>query len=407
MDRRKFLKAGGSTVGIGFFAGCLGGSSDESGNGGGQDGDGGEGQITIGAIEPLSGSFTAWGQDHRLGFEFGVQEINEDGGVLGGRKIQTVIQDTGSDPAKADSIFRRFVEQEGAVAVTGPVSSDVGIRTARTAQDLETPLYLHMAGSSEVITPETTYTFRVGLLPAPTTMRAQAQLVAEKEYKKIGAICADYAWGQSTKRSIKEYFPGDVQIEIAPLGAGDFKSYIRQFDRDIDMMIATGHPPGSLTITKQMYQLGYQPKLITGPGIPPGVSYQALGKDVTEGFTHFHNSDVYAEEYVDVGKRFANATDKRFGTHVSYGYVTAKLIAAAIEDAGDADPTAIRNATRDITFDTLFPKPIQYSDHGELKGQVQLYSQFELEPPLFYPKGKWKLTELFRTDPLPALPAEK
>jgi branched-chain amino acid transport system substrate-binding protein len=422
MDRRKFVKASGGIAGVGLFAGCigsLGGGGNQSGSGG-QNGTSGSGQnesggggggsgerITIGALEPLSGNFTPWGQDHRAGLEFGIREINQNGGVLGGRQLRAVVEDTGSNPGNADSIFRRFVEQENAVAVTGPVSSDVGIRTARTAEDLETPLYLHMSGSNEVITPETTHTFRVGLLPAATMMQAQTQLVESEGYQRVGAIVGDYAWGQSVKSSIEENFPVDVNIQVAPLDASDFKSYLRQFDQNIEFLVVSGHPPGSLTIAGQAYQLGLNPETISGAGIPPRVIFEALGQDITNGFTHVHNSDVYSEEYAEVGTRFAEATGNRFGSHVSYGYVTAQLIAAAIEDAGEANPTAIRDATRSINFDTLFAKPIQYTEHGELKDTVELYSQFALKAPSFYSKGKWRLTELFRTDPLPALPADQ
>lgn len=422
MDRRKFVKASGGIAGVGLFAGCIGGlgSGNQSGgggqngsggggngSGGGGGGGGGDGQITIGALEPLSGNFTPWGQDHRAGLEFGIREINQNGGVLGGRQLRAVVEDTGSDPSSADSVFRRFVEQENAVAVTGPVSSDVGIRTARTAEDLETPLYLHMSGSNEVITPETTHTFRVGLLPAATMIQAQTQLVESEGYERVGAIVGDYAWGQSVRSSIQENFPVEANIQVAPLDASDFKSYLRQFDQDIEFLVASGHPPGSLTIAGQAYQLGLNPETITGAGIPPRVIFDALGQDITNGFTHVHNSDVYSDEYAEVGTRFAEATGNRFGSHVSYGYVTAQLIAAAIEDAGEANPTAIRDATQSIEFDTLFAEPIQYTENGELENTVELYSQFELEAPSFYSNGQWRLAELFRTDPLPALPADQ
>lgn len=398
MDRRKFLKASGGVTGVGLFAGCVG----EIGGGGGGD----SGPITIGAIEPLSGNFTPWGKAHRDGLRFAVKELNDDGGVLD-RELDLKIQDTESNPGSADSAFREFVEQDNAVAVTGPVSSDVGIRTSRTAQELEVPLFLHMSGSDKAITPETRHTFRVGLLPAATTMKAQAQLVSDRGYEKVAAIVGDYAWGQSVKSAIENEFPVDVNIQVAPVSASDFKSQIRKFDKDTEMVIASGHPPGQITITKQLFQLGYEPETLTGSGFPTNVLFGALGSDITRGVTHIHNSDIYSEEYAKVGQRYADEEGKYFDTHTAYGYVTAKLIAAAVEDAGEANASAIADATRNIQFDTLFANPIQYSEHGELKDQIQLYSQFEEKAPSFYPDGKYTLTELFRTDPLPALPAEE
>ncbi|WP_410767458.1 ABC transporter substrate-binding protein [Haloferax sp. DFSO60] len=416
MHRRNFVKLSG-VAGAGLLAGCTGGSSD--GDSGGSDGgnddttaDGGSGggssdPIVIGSLQPLSGPFTPWGNAHKAGLAFAIEEINSDGGVLD-RQLEIVEADTKSDAAAADSTFRRFVEQENAVATVGPVSSDVGIRTARTAQELEVPMLLHMSGTNQAITPETTYTFRVGLLPAATSMQAQASLVEDAGYSKVGAIIGDYAWGRSVEEGIEEYFGTDVTIEAAPVGASDFKSFIRKFPDDLEMMVATGHPPGSLTIANQMNELGYAPEVLTGPGFPPGVIAGALGDLAFDGgFTHVHNTDVYSDEFAEVAQRFGEATGSQFDTHTAYGYVSGKMLAQAIENAGSADPVAIGDAIRNIKFDTLFANPIEYTENGELKNQVQIYSQLTSEAPSYFPDGDFGFEEQFRTEPLPALPADQ
>lgn len=391
--RRAYLRAGGTAAAIGL-TGCassLGSGSDP---------------ITIGAIEPLSGNFTPWGQAHRSGLEFAVGELNGDGGVLD-RDLEIVVTDSGSDPAEADSIFRRFVEQEGAVVATGPVSSDVGILTARTAQELETPIINHMAGSDRVITEQTRYAFRLGILPAATMMRAQAQLIEDAGYTHVGAIIADYAWGRSVEERIRNSIGSDIPVEVAPVDASDFNSFIRNFSQDLEMMVASGHPPGSLTITSQLYELGYEPEVITGAGLPPNVIRGALGEDANRGFTHIHMTDVYTDEFAEVAGRYGEQTGNQMDTHTGYGYVTAQMIAQAIEDAGEADPIAIADAIRGISFDTLFARPIEYSEYGELSNQVQIYSQLSLDAPSYYADGNYSLVEQFRTDPLPPLPPEE
>ncbi|MDQ2056200.1 ABC transporter substrate-binding protein [Halobellus sp. H-GB7] len=419
-DRRAILKATGGAATIGLLAGCSSNGGDNGGDGtetddsGGGDttttttsgGSGDSDAINIGSVQPLSGGFTPWGQAHSAGLAFAVQEINADGGVLGGRNLNIVEANSESDPAEASSIFERFAEQNDIVAATGPVSSDVGIRTSRTAQELGIPMIMHMAGSDETITPETLHSFRLGLLPAATTMQAQAQFVDDAGYQSVGAIVGDYAWGQSVKTGIEENFGIDVNVQVAPVGASDFSSYIRRMPQDVEMVVATGHPPGSLTITQQLYELGYEPEIITGPGLPPAVIRSALGENASRGFTHLHMSDVYTDEYAEVAQRFGEEVGSQFDTHTSYGYVTGKMIAQAIEDAGEANPEAITEAIRAIEFDTLFPEPIQYSEYGELKNQVQLYSTFSLDAPSYYPDGNYSLQESFRTDPLPALPPE-
>ena len=404
IGRRRFLATAGSTAGIGLIAGCTGGggagtaTSDPSG--------GDNGDITIGAIQPLSGNFAVWGQVHAAGLDFAIREINADGGVLDGRELNVVEANSESDPAAAAAIFERFAEQDEIVAATGAVSSDVGIRTSRLAQELGIPMYMHLAGSNDTITPETRHTFRVGLLPARPTMQAQAGLAAERGYESVGAIVADYAWGRSVESAIRETFPVDVDIRVAPVSESDFSSYIRRFPDDIEMVVTSGHPPGVLTITQQVYELGYDPEVVSGSSWPPDVIRSALGEDTDRGFTHVHLADPYSEEFAAVAERYAQAVGEQFNTHTAHGYVTGQLIAQAIENAGEADPEAITEATREIEFDTLYANPIQYADSGELDKQVQLYSTISRDPPSYYPDSNYGYEEVFRTDPLPAISAD-
>jgi branched-chain amino acid transport system substrate-binding protein len=401
IDRRSFLTAAG-TAGVGLLAGC---SGDDGGTTGGTSG-GGEGPIRIGAIQPFSGNFAVWGQVHASGLAFAVDEINGDGGVLGGRELRVVEADSGSDPAEAASIFERFAEQDDIVAATGPVSSDVGIRTSRTAEALGIPVYMHLAGSNDTITPETRHSFRVGLLPAEPTMRAQAALADARGYESVSAIVADYAWGRSVQSAIGTTFDVDVDIQVAPVSESDFSTYVRQIPGDVEMVVTSGHPPGVLTITQQLYELGYDPDVVTGSSFPPDVVRSALGADAGRGFTHVHLADPYSDEFAEVAARYAQSVGEQFNTHTAHGYVTGKLIAQAIENAGAADPQAVTEATRAIEFDTLFANPIQYADSGELKGQIQLYSTVTADPPSYYPDGDYGYSEVFRTDPLPAIPAD-
>jgi ABC-type branched-subunit amino acid transport system substrate-binding protein len=401
IGRRQFLTAAG-VASIGLLAGCSG----DNGTTTGGTGSDGERPVRIGSIQPFSGNFAVWGRVHASGLAFAVDEINGDGGVLGGRELRVVEADSGSDPAEAASAFERFAEQDNIVAATGPVSSDVGIRTSRTAEALGIPTYMHLAGSNDTITPETRHSFRVGLLPAEPTMRAQAALANARGYESISAIVADYAWGRSVRSAIGKTFDVDVDIQVAPVAESDFSTYVRQIPDDVEMVVTSGHPPGVLTITQQLYELGYDPDVVTGSSYPPDVVRSALGADAGRGFTHVHLADPYSDDFAEVAARYARSVGEQFNTHTAHGYVTGKLIAQAIENAGAADPQAVTEATRAIEFDTLFANPIQYADSGELKGQIQLYSTVTADPPSYYPDGDYGYSEVFRTDPLPAIPAD-
>ena len=402
MDRRRFISASGSIAAAGLVAGCVGDSSSDDG----ESGDGVNGPITIGALEPTSGNFTPWGKAHLAGLEYGVEEINADGGVMGA-DLELVTEDTESDPTAATNSFRQMVERDDITAATGPVSSDVGIQTSQVAQEVEVPMLLHMSGSTEAITPETRHTFRVGLHPALSFIRAQAQIIEDNGYENVAAITAEYAWGNSVQESIKSEIPVDVDIQTTSLGTSDFRPLIRQFPDDIEMVIATGHPPGTISISSQMAGLNVTPEVTTGPSIPPGVLWNALGETTVEvGQTHVHITDVYSSAFSDVASAYNEERDDRFSTHHGYGYVTAQAVAEAVRQAGTDDPTEVTATIRNTELDTLFPEPLDYANTGEIASQRQLYSQFSPEAPDYAPDGSWSLKEFFRTDPLSAIPAD-
>ncbi|HKJ57710.1 MAG TPA: ABC transporter substrate-binding protein [Halobacteriales archaeon] len=418
INRRAFLKASGGAATLGVLAGCSGDGGDGGGDGGDGDGggDGGDGgmtgtpsdggstePITIAALEPISGPFAPWSTVHRDGLLYAVDQINADGGVLGGRELQVEVVDTGADPAQADSSFRRLVEQNDAVASTGSVSSDVGLRVSQTAADLEVPHFLHMSGTDEVITQDTQHVFRVGLLPATRYIQAQADAFADAGYTSVGAVVADYAWGRSTEAAINEFFDVDVQIEVAPVPPDtDFSSYIRQMPDDLEMLIASGHPPGTVSIANTALDLGYEPDVITGSSAPPNLLTGGLNEPVLEPYVHIHNSDPYGQAFADVASGYAEGHDNQFNTHTAYGYVTGQLIAAGIEDAGSADSTAIADAVRNIQLDTIFAEPIQYSEYGELDQTSVIFSRLLTEAPSYYPDGSFSYDEFSRSAPVPA-----
>jgi branched-chain amino acid transport system substrate-binding protein len=418
LDRRTFLRSTGGAAVVTALAGCSGGDGgdgsdggdggdggdgSDGGDGGSTDGgDGGSGPITIASLQPFSGSFAPWGQAHSAGLEFAVQQINADGGVLG-RDLEISEGDTGSDPGEADSLFRQTVEQDGAVAAVGPVSSDVGIRTRATAEELQVPLVLHMAGSHRILPKDVRYAFRLGSHSAVTDMSSVIGMIEQEGFTEVGAIIGDYEWGRSVETTIGSLLPDEINLsmEVAPVQTDDFTPFLRSMPEDIEVLLASGHPPGSISIHSQAAELGLQNEYTVGAGFPPGVLANALG-DLATTFAHQHVADPYSDQFVEVAQAFADDRGERFDTHHAYGYASARILAEAIEAADSTNPTDIANAMRSTEFDTLLANPIDYVEYGEVENLIHMLSTFEFEAPEYYSEGDWRLTELYRSDPLPA-----
>ncbi|GAB7021101.1 ABC transporter substrate-binding protein [Halostagnicola bangensis] len=353
----------------------------------------------IGGLQPYSGAFADFSAAYEPGIEFALEEINDNGGVLDKELSYNGI-DTETNPREATTAATQLVESEGAVALVGPVSSDVGVATANHVEDLEVPLFLHAAGDHQILSTDSRYTFRVGHLPAPTTIQAQAEVVEEEGYESVSAIIGDYAWGRAVEESIEEFFPVDVQIEVAPFEEDNFNPYLRNLPEDTEFLVGSGHPSGVHGMFTQMLEIGLEPDLFTGGLQEPSASYNAIGDDITRGFAFFHQPDVYSDQYREAADRFYEESGEYFGSTQALGYVTTHLIAQAVENADSEDPTEISDAVREIELDTLFEAPLEYSEWGELNNQSQIYSEFETEAPDYYPDGDFRLVESFRSEPL-------
>lgn len=392
IDRRLFIGTVGAGVGGGMLAGCLfNGSNGE---------DGGDDQLLIGGVQPYTGPFAEVAQEFELGFEFALDRINDDGGVLD-RELAFEGVDSELNPSEAVSIATQFVERDDAVALTGPVSSDVGIRVAETAEDLEVPLVFNQVGSHAAIDNESRYTYRLGLLPAPTTAEAISQFVEEREFGTVGAIIADYAYGRAFETALEEFVPDDidVQMAVAPFQESDFVPYLRDMPADLDVLIATSHPAGSVDIFRQTRELDLDPSFVLGNSEAKPV-WNTLGESVTEGWLSVHQPYPYSDRYAEIGQEYADETDEYFGILASLGYVAAELIASAIEAAGEPDPVAISDEIRSGELDSLFAEPVQYTEWGELDQKRQVLSGFETGSPEYYPDGEFHLEEEFVSDPL-------
>ena len=392
-DRRTFLKLTGAGLGASSLAGCLGGIM----------GGGGDGEIVIGGIQPYTGPYAPTTQEFVDGLQFYLDDVNANGGVLD-REVVFEDRDSQLDPSQATQLATELVQSDGAVVLTGPISSDIGLAVAPIAEDLEVPHVPQVVGSHEFLTRESRYNFRMGLAPAPTNARAVAQVIEQNDISVVGAIIADYSYGRAWEASIEAIFPDDIDLtmQVAPFREDSFTTYLREMPDDLEMLITASHPPGVFTIYQQLLDLGnLNPEIVIGRS-DVKLSMQALGDSITQGFVAQGHPDPFTDRYAEVAQAYYDANDAMFGTVTAVGYVVGELITTAIEEAGAAEPTEIAAAIRNVSLDSLFGSPLEYTEWGELDNLVQILMGFESGSPSYYPDGSYDLTEYDRTEPLPA-----
>jgi branched-chain amino acid transport system substrate-binding protein len=362
--------------------------------------------ITIGVLTSLSGGpFVPWGLQVRDGMQLAVDEINADGGA-DGRPLELEIADDQMSPEEGVAGVERLVE-EGVVAIGGVISSDVGLATARVAEEAETPLFLVKAGNEQILTQASRYTFRTCLPAAPMVAGPIAQFVEEEGLTRVGAIIADYGWGQAFRAAAEEEFEAldgvELRVEVAPVPETDFTTYLRNLEAlDPELLVATGHPPGSGPITVQSQDLGLDVQ-VTGAYSVLSEVVSAAGDAAIGRYTDFDCADYESEEYHDLARRYLELSDNTFmddDAVAGYGIVT--MVAQAVEEVGD-DPVAIAEYLHEETFDLPgYPFEMGWTEWGELANAQPLFTVIGEGPA---PEGvneggEWYPETLIRSDPL-------
>lgn len=374
----------------------------------GSDGETAPGEpIRIGALTSLTGNFAPWGLLVRDGMQLAVDELNEQGGV-DGRTLELVVADDQSNPEEGVRALERLIEREEVLGVGGIISSDVGLATARIAEENQIPLFLVKAGAGEILTADSRFTFRTCLPAAPMVAGPILQYAQSQGLTRVGAIIADYAWGQAIRAALEDTFADapeiELQIEVAPVDETDFTTYLRSLEGlDPEMIVATGHPPGSGPITVQSSDLGFDVP-ITGAYAPRSLVASGAGDAAIGRYADFGCADYQSEDYQDLARRFVEFSDDGVFLEddavAGYGIVT--MIAEAVREGAD-DPAAIAEYLHANTFDLPgYSFEMEWTEWGEL-ANAQIAFDLLGEGPApegLNEAGEWFPERLLISDPL-------
>jgi branched-chain amino acid transport system substrate-binding protein len=358
-----------AAVGVVALTAALSGSSAF----GGSSGTAQRASIKIGVLTSLTGPFTAWGIQTRAGMALAVNEINRRGGVKGrgqGRLLNLVVADDQSAPSAGIDGFRRLTQQQDVVAVGGLISSDVALATVRLAEQARVPIFLVKAGANEILTEDSRYTFRTCLPAAAEVAVPIVQLAQRRGLRRVGAIVADYAWGQSIKSSLESAFERarniDLKVEVAPVRATSFTPYLRSLGNP-PLIVATGHPPGSGAILAQSGQLGMRAP-VAGAYAPFSATAKAAGSAAYGRWGDFKCAATGSEGYKALAKRYLRTFPQNefFEDDALAGYAYVKIVAEAISKVG-TDRRRIATYVQANRFDIPgYSFPLRWTVWGEL-----------------------------------------
>jgi branched-chain amino acid transport system substrate-binding protein len=339
--------------------------------------------LKIGFTFSLTGGTDDVGKGARMGAELALKEYNDKGGYKG-QKVEAVIYDDETKPAKGVENVTRLITRDKVFAIVGPVNSGVALAIIDIAQKNQTPLMDTIATAEQIIeryqkAPKN-YIFRVSLNDGIQTS-FMIDYIKGRKYQRIGLMHDSTGWGQSGRdtalRLLKE---ANVNLvagpEVFDQNDSDMTAQLTKMqDAKADFIIAYSLAPAGVQIAKSMQKIGLKtPWTGTWALIAPNF-LKLGGKELVEGVMavtsytpdHSANARVLHEK---VERIFKDQGGDFYPVATAQTYDGTRLLLRALDKVGP-DPQKIRDALEEIDDFTeavtkMKPHPFNRQSHESL-----------------------------------------
>ena len=231
--------------------------------------------VKIGVLTPLSppGDASA-GQLILRGAKMGAEEVNAHGGVLGGRKIELVVEDDSGTPEKGSAGFRKLATQDQVVAVVGQFHSSVMAAVQVLAEQFKVPVFSTQASAKQITEQHLNFTFRTHVID-PDRCQMWTRWAKERGFKRAALIAenTDYGVGlvDETKKAFASMYPGaELKTMIFDRAVVDLTPQLLEIKNwKPDVLFNGGIGTPTYLIAKQAWDVGLT------PAVPTLISYDA------------------------------------------------------------------------------------------------------------------------------------
>jgi branched-chain amino acid transport system substrate-binding protein len=309
--------------------------------------------VTIGAVLPLSGASATIGDDQRRGIELAVEEVNAAGGVLGG-KLNVIVEDSGGRAPSALDAAKKLVTVDNVPAVIGEYSSGITIPVGQYLVQ-EKRVHLNIGSSSGLVRQLGEGSFSlIGLDNVSSGFAAQD--VIDNGWKKAAVIAPNNAFGQGVVTQFEKAFTalgGEITTAILYTeGQTTYRRELQQLERGApDVYVYSAYGREAATISREAFELGI------GAGSSPWYAIY-LSMCTSDSDPRFIQGQVGMDlnNIGANGQAYADAYQAKYGegfrsSFNGYGYDAVKMLVAAIEKAGSAEPAAISAALVEVGAD--------------------------------------------------------
>ncbi len=323
--------------------------------------------VLIGLAGPLTGPSARIGKDLENGAQLAIADANAQKPTLNGKPVtfKLVSEDDQSDPRTAVAVAQRLVD-EGVAGVVGHWNTGTSIPAARIYHDAGIAQVAPVATGHGYTQQGFNTSFRVMGHDDDGGNYAGQYAVKTLKAKRIAVIDDRTAFGQGLAdefiKSLQAQGVQPVAREYVDDKTVDFSAVLTTVrSKNADLIFFGGVDSQAAPLARKLKQLGMNAQLM-GAGGFVSQTFLTLAQQEGEGVVALEPG--LPLEQMPGGKAFEQAYRDRYHTHIElhapFAYDATRVLIAAIEQAGSANPAdylpklrAIhyQGVTGDIAFD--------------------------------------------------------
>ncbi len=327
--------------------------------------------VKIGLVLPLSGTSAFDGQSAQNGAKAAAEKINEEGGVLGGRPIELVFEDSATDPAQAASAAEKLASKDGVAVLVGAFNSSSTGAVMPVAAKYEIPLVTGLSTSPTLTEQGNPWFFRaVGT--SKLFVKNFAPTVCEQlGVKKFAYIYENGDWGRNSvaefQKAVTDLGGQNLTEQVVNSGDADLYTQLTAIkNANPDAIYAVSNLANAVRIAQQAKELGIDVPIIGEGAWASSDFFKTAGNEAAEGIYGLveYLPEIDTPLNPDFTARYQKIANKTADKYAACEFNTILLIADAINRSGDATPASIRDALKAADFQGL-TGPMKFDESGQ------------------------------------------
>lgn len=334
------------------------------------------------------------------GILIAIDEINESGGVLGGRPLKLIKKDNGTVPARSIRNLTDLAQTPDLVAVFCGRFSPTVVEAIETIHSLKLIL-LDPWAAADIITDHNyspSYTFRLSLRDS-YAMPALLRYGVDNGIKSFGMMALNTTWGRGNLAAAERYAVKNPQAKL--VGVRWFNWQDQSFlDKYLDLkrlgakaILLVANPREASILIQEMAALPKTDRLpiLSHWGVSGGQMSKIAGSVMNEvdfvmvqTYSFIGDGRPKARQMLAAAKRLFDLADARAiasPVGLAHAYDLTHILARAINRAGTTDRAAVRQALEQVRdYDGLikrYARPFESARHDALTESDVIITRYE------------------------------